>query len=442
MSLNEATTRKDLIDPAIAKAKWDLANPAQVKFEIPVDGYDAAPWNGVTDYCLYQPNGEVIAIVEAKKQSRDPLVAEQQVRHYVTEIAKHQSFQPFAFMTNGRETYFWDVDISTKRPVAGFFSLSDLENLLYLRQHKIVLQTLPVNIAIAGRLYQQEAIQRVCERFDAGFRRALLVMATGTGKTRTTMALIDLFLRGNQARRVLFVADRKELVKQALDDGFKEFLPNEPRHQIRTYNTDTSQRLYVSTLHTLSACHKKYTPGFFDLIVFDEAHRSIFNQFREVVEYFDARIIGLTATPANFIDRNTFQVFQCFETPPKPTFLYDYKQAIAEEYLVDFDVYQAQTGFQRDGIRGANLSEEERNELIENGIDPDEINYEGTELEHTVSNKDTLRQQWEEIWERCYKDQSGQLPAKTIVFALTQPHALRLAKTLRRCTLTIQTWCR
>jgi type I restriction enzyme R subunit len=428
MSLDEATTRTALIDPAIAKAGWNLSDQTQVRFEIPVDGYDAEPWNGVTDYCLYQPNGEVIAVVEAKRQSRHPRVAEQQVRHYVSEIAKHQSFQPFAFLTNGREIYFWDVDRENKRQVAGFFSLSDLENLLYLRQNKIDLQTLPVNLTIAGRLYQQEAIRRVCERFDQGFRRALLVMATGTGKTRTTMALIDLFLRGNQARRVLFVADRKELVKQALNDGFKEFLPHEPRHWIHSYNTDTSQRLYVSTVHTLSTCRKKYTPGFFDLIVFDEAHRSIFNLFREVVEYFDARIVGLTATPAGFIDRNTFQVFHHNEDPPKPTFLYDYKQAITEGFLVDFDIYRARTGFQRDGIRGANLSEEERNELVEDGIEPDEIDYEGTELERTVSNKDTQRKQWEEIMQVCYKDQSGQLPGKTIVFALTQSHAMRLAE--------------
>ncbi|PZV06753.1 MAG: type I restriction endonuclease [Leptolyngbya sp.] len=255
-----------------------------------------------------------------------------------------------------------------------------------------------------------------------------LVMATGTGKTRTTMALIDLFLRGNQARRVLFVADRKELVKQALNDGFKAFLPHEPNHWIRSYNTDTSQRLYVSTVHTLSACRKKYTPGFFDLIVFDEAHRSIFNLFREVVEYFDARIVGLTATPAGFIDRNTFQVFHHHEDPPKPTFLYDYKQAIDERVLVDFDIYQAHTGFQRDGIRGANLNEEERNELIEGGIEPDEVDYAGTELERTVSNKGTQRKQWEEIMQVCYKDQSGQLPGKMIVFALTQSHATRLAE--------------
>ncbi|MBD1809764.1 DEAD/DEAH box helicase family protein [Microcoleus sp. FACHB-SPT15] len=427
MSRNEANTRKELIDKALEKAGWSLDDSNQVGIEIPVDGYDAAPWNGVTDYCLYLPNGEVIAVVEAKRQSRDPRVAEQQVRHYVTEIEKHQSFRPFAFMSNGDRTFFWDVGNENKRPVAGFFSLRDLQNLLYIHQNKIPLQQLSVNLAIANRTYQQEAIGRVSERFDEGHRRALLVMATGTGKTRTIMALIEVFLRANQARTVLFVADRDTLVRQALDDNFKVYLPNEPRDRIRTYNVDYSKRLYVGTLQTLVKCHKKFTPGFFDLVIFDESHRSIYNQFREVVEYFDARIIGLTATPADFIERNTFQVFRCTGNPPVPTFNYPYRNAVNEGYLVDYSLRQAQTHFQREGIRGANLSEEDRNTLIQQGRDPDEIDYEGTELERTVSNKDTLRKQWEEIMEVCHKDESGQYPGKTIVFAVSQDHALRLA---------------
>lgn len=429
MTRNEATTRKELIDPKLQQAGWDL-DPirGQVRFEIPVDGYDAQPWNGVTDYCLYLPNGEVIAIVEAKRQSRDPRVAEQQVRHYVTEIGKHQSFQPFAFMSNGYETYFWDVGREAKRQVAGFFALRDLESLLYLQQHGVPTQQLAINLEIAGRTYQQEAIRRVCEQFEAGQRRSLLVMATGTGKSRTAMALIDLMMRANQARRILFVADRDVLVTQALEENFKQFLPDEPRCRIRTHRIDYSQRLYVSTPHTLSVCHRRFTPGFFDLVIFDEAHRTLYNKFRDVVEYFDARLLGLTATPAQFIDRDTFQLFHCFDSPPRPTFLYDYQDAIRERHLVDFDVYQAQTQFQRRGIKGAELSEEDRNLLIQQGHDPDEIDYEGTDLERKVSNKDTLRKQWEELMGLLQRDQSGQLPGKTIIFALSQRHALNLAK--------------
>jgi type I restriction enzyme R subunit len=238
------------------------------------------------------------------------------------------------------------------------------------------------------------------------------------------MGLIDLFLQSSWVQKVLFLADRDALVEQALNDGFKAFLPNEPRVRVRTANIDPNKRLYVATQQTMGVCYERFSPGFFDLIVFDEAHRSIFNRFTEVIEYFDARMIGLTATPAAFIDRDTFRVFDCRDQTP--TFLYTYDQAIKDGHLVDFTLYQAQTGFQRKGIRGADLSEEDRNTLIEQGLDPDTIDYSGTELEILVSNRDTLRKQWEEIMNVCVKDRSASLPGKTIVFAMTKHHAGRI----------------
>ena len=424
MSPNEARTRKEQIDPALLKAGWNLRDPLQVGIEIPVDGYDAEPWNGVTDYCLYRENGEVMAVVEAKKQLRDPNVAREQARHYIIEIAKNQSFQPFAFLANGLETYFWDQQNASPRLVAGFFSLPDLERLLYLRQNATPLSATLINPQIVGRIYQQEAIRRLCEAFTNGRRRALMVMATGTGKTRTTVALIDLFLRANQARKILFLADRDALVDQALKDGFHAFLPNETSDRIYTHNIDKTKRLYVATLQTISRCYEQFSPGFFDLLVFDEAHRSIFNRMNEVMEYFDARMIGLTATPAGFIERDTFRVFHC--DGKTPTALYTYAEAVLAGHLVDFSLYQAKTSFQRDGIKGVDLSEEDQNALIEQGIDPDDIDYSGTDIERTVSNRDTLVRQWEEFMDVCIKDQSGQLPGKSIVFAMTQPHAQRL----------------
>jgi type I site-specific restriction endonuclease len=251
-----------------------------------------------------------------------------------------------------------------------------------------------------------------------------MVMATGTGKTRTTVALIDLFLRANQARKILFLADRDALVDQALRDGFHTFLPSETSDRIYTHNIDKAKRLYVATLQTISRCYEQFSPGFFDLLVFDEAHRSIFNRMNEVMEYFDGRMIGLTATPAGFIDRDTFRVFHC--DGKTPTALYTYAEAVQAGHLVDFSLYQAKTSFQRDGIKGVDLSEEDQNALIEQGIDPDEIDYSGTDIERTVSNRDTLVKQWEEFMDVCFKDQSGQLPGKSIVFAMTQPHAQRL----------------
>jgi type I restriction enzyme R subunit len=422
--LSEERTRKEMIDPQLEQAGWYLRDHSKVKIEIPVDGYDAEPWNGVSDYCLYRENGEVLAVVEAKRTSTDVRLAEAQLTHYATEIEKHQSFRPFGFLANGLEIHFVDVGVAHKREVFGFFTREDLENLLYIRQNAKPLSSIEINNHIVDRSYQHEAIRRVGEAFANGKRKGLIVMATGTGKTRTTMGLIDVFMRSNQARRILFVADRDALVDQAKEDGFEKFIPAEPCTRLRTYDLDTTKRLYAVTLQTLSNIFEQFSPAFFDLIVFDEVHRSIYNKFNEVLEYFDARQVGLTATPANYINRDTFLAFDC--TDGKPTYLYTYEQAIEDKYLVDYELYAARTKFQRKGIHGVDLTEEERNALIEKGLDPDDINYEGTELEREVSNRDTLRKQWEEIWEVCKKDSSGQLPGKTIVFAITQQHALRL----------------
>lgn len=422
--ISEARTREELIDPALELAGWHVQDHSRVGLEIPVDGYDQSPVNGISDYILKHANGEVLAVVEAKRTTTDPRIAEQQAEHYVTEIAQHQSFQPFGFLTNGLDIYFFDSGVAAKRLVNGFFSPDDLERLLWLKQNQKPLASIQINNRITDRAYQHEAIRRVSAAFAGGKRKALLVMATGTGKTRTTMSLIDVFLRANQARNILFVADRDELVRQAMTDGFGKFLPDEPCTRIFSNAIEKTNRLYAATLQTLSNCYEKFSPGFFDLIIFDEVHRSIFNKYNDVLQYFDARMIGLTATPAQFIERDTFRTFDCADGTP--TFLYTYQQAIDEGYLVNYTLYAARTRFQNLGIHGVELSEEQRNSLIEQGIDPDEIDFEGTQLEKDVSNRDTLRRQWEEIMEVCLKDQSGQLPGKTIIFAMTQEHALRL----------------
>jgi len=425
MSLNEAQTRKALIDTQIAKGGWDLSDSNQVRFEVTASGIDDDWFDGITDYTLYLPNGEIIAVVEAKRQSRSPQTAREQAKLYAERIQQNQSFRPFVFLANGVEIWFWSTEEETPREVAGFFARDDLERLLFIKQNKLGLAQASINTDIAGRLYQQEAIRRVSKTFEVDKkRRALLVMATGTGKTRTSMGLIELFLKTHQASRVLFLADRDALVDQALTDGIRQHLPAEPNDRIFTYNIDKSKRLYVATLHTIGRCFEEFSPAFFDLIIFDEAHRSIFNKLGEVIQYFDARMIGLTATPADFVDRDTFLLFDCPDGIP--TFSYPYSQAIADGILVDYSLYKAQTNFQRSGIKGVDLTEEEQNLLIEQGIDPDEIDYAGTDIEKKVSDKDTLRKQWAEIWNVCLKDESGQLPGKTIIFAMTQAHAERL----------------
>jgi len=442
----EAETRRELIDPALERAGWDLGDDTQVGVEIPADQYDPAAWHrlaaqlrqqhdipdvrlpsGVCDYVLYLPNGDIVAVVEAKRTSVDPRLAVAQTQFYVTEIEKRQSFRPFAFMANGREIHFWDVGRAPKREVQGFFSQADLRRLLNIRQQRIPLTSLQPRQEIIDRAYQFEAVRRVSETFELRKkRRALLVMATGTGKTRVAMALADIFLRSNQGRKILFVADRDALVRQALSEGFEACIPDEPCARIHSDNIAdvTGNRLFAVTLQTLSNVFRQFTPAAFDLIVFDEVHRSIFNKWNDVLQHFDGRMIGLTATPAAFISRNTFLEFECPDEVP--THLYTRDKGVEEGYLVRFDLYAARTGFQRQGIRGVDLTEEQRNTLIEQGKDPDAIDFSGTDLERTVTNRGTLREQWQEIWDVCLKDQSGQLPGKTIVFAMTQEHALRL----------------
>lgn len=426
-NISEKETRYSIIDPLIAKAEWNLADHTQVGFEIPVQNYDKTRVTGFTDYCLYRTNGEVLAVVEAKKTSRDPRVGQQQVLEYVTEIEKKQSFRPFAFMSNGETTFFWDSVDSSERQVAGFFSRKNLERLLHIKKNKKPLGSIPIKESIVNRSYQAEAIRRIAEAIDLKKKRkALLVMATGTGKTRTTMALIDVMLQANAAQKILFLADRDSLVNQALTDGFKTHLPNESRTRLRTYNITKDERVYVTTLQTLELCYDRFTPADFDVIISDECHRSIYNKFTDVLAYFDAIQIGLTATPAEFIDRDTFKFFDC--DGKSPTFLYTFDEAVKEDYLVNFDVYSAQTHFQRKGIKGVDLTEEEKSILCANGIDPDDLNFEGTDLEKKITNKDTLRAQWEEFMDNCLKDKSRQYPGKSIVFAVTHNHAMRLAE--------------
>lgn len=431
--LNEAQTRYNLIDPLLKKAGWDLADRTSVSFEVPVDGYDASPINGITDYCLFRSTGEVLAVIEAKRTKRDARVGKEQLYQYVTKIEKKQSFRPFGFLTNGEDIWFWDSVTYPERAIAGFFTLADLERLLFLQQNRLSLTDQKIKESIVNRSYQVEAVRRIGEQIEKKKKRkALMVMATGTGKTRTTMALIDVFLRARQAQKILFLADRDSLVKQALTKGFKEHIPAESRERIRTFLLDdpkekskiTGARILVSTLQTLELCYDQFSPAEFDLIITDECHRSIYNKFSDILAYFDAVQIGLTATPAHFIDRNTFKFFEC--DGAAPSFLYTYDAAVKEGYLADYNVYAAQTRFQRKGIKGIDLSEEDKEDLRERGIDPDNLNFEGTDLEKKVTNVKTLHRQWEEFMEVCHKDASGQLPAKTIVFAITHKHALRL----------------
>jgi type I restriction enzyme, R subunit len=258
MNLSEALTRIRLIDPQLRQAGWRLDDRTQVRLEIPVDDYDAEPWNGVTDYCLYEPGGQVLGVVEAKRCSRNPREADEQLRHYVTEIAKRQSFAPFGFMTNGHATHFWEVGLANPWLVAGCFTPEDLQRLLFIRQNGQPLAATSINTTIVERPYQHEAIRRVAEAFAANKRRALLVMATGTGKARTTMALIDLFLRAHHnADQIRFLRSVQEvfLKKRSLveADLYEPPLTVFGRYAVERFFSPQEIRELLELLQTLAA---------------------------------------------------------------------------------------------------------------------------------------------------------------------------------------------
>lgn len=438
--ISEAKTRQQIIDNRLLKSGWNINNPSQVTSELeiwvglpegvsePLHEYQGFQY---ADYVLLGEDGHPLAVVEAKKTSRDARIGQEQARQYAVNIQKYSGKEmPFVFYTNGNDIYFWDTERFPPRKVYGFPTKKDLERLLFLRKNQKPISQQLINRDIAGRPYQIEAIRSVFENMDKGRRKALLVMATGTGKTRTCAALIDVLMRANRAQRVLFLVDRIALRNQARD-AFKEFIPDAPiwpKEGEREISTD--RRIYLSTYPTmLNIIENKdcpLSPHFFDLIVADESHRSIYNVYKNIFDYFDTVQLGLTATPKDAIEHNTFSLFSCDDG--MPTYAYSYEEAINNKppYLSDYEVLKIRTKFQKEGIRKNNISLAEQQRLLADGKEPEEIDYEGTDLEKKVTNRGTNALIVQEFMEESIKDNSGTLPGKSIIFAMTMKHARRL----------------
>jgi len=438
---NEAQTRKQIIDKRLAKSGWDIDNLAQVSTELdiwvglpegikkPENEYQGFQF---ADYALLGDDGYPLAIVEAKKTSKDARIGQEQARQYAENIQKNNPGRdiPFVFYTNGNDIYFWDTEKSPPRKVYGFPTRKDLERMLFLRKNEKPLSQELISRDISGRPYQIEAIRSVFESIDKYRRKILLVMATGTGKTRTCVSMLDVLMRTNRVQKVLFLVDRIALRNQALD-AFKEFLPNAPIWpKIGEDEIATDRRVYAATYPTMLNIIQRedcpLSPHFFDMIVADESHRSIYNVYKNIFDYFDAIQVGLTATPKDAIEHNTFKLFECEDG--MPTYAYTYEQALKNKppYLSDFEVLKIRTKFQKEGIRKTTISIQEQQSLLADGKEPQEINYEGTDIEKKVTNKGTNALIVQEFMEECVKDDSGTLPGKTIFFAMTMKHARRL----------------
>lgn len=440
MTHTEAQTRQELIDKQLLAAGWDVHDVTQIieEFDIKVDlpeGVKEArtQYEGhqFSDYVLLGKDGKPLAVVEAKKSSKDAAIGREQAKQYCYNIQKEQDGElPFCFYTNGLETYFWDLDNYPPRKVVGFPTRDDLERFQYIRRNRKPLTLELINTSIAGRDYQIRAIRAVLEGIEEKKRDFLLVMATGSGKTRTCIAMVDALMRAGHAERVLFLVDRIALREQALG-AFKEHLPNEPRWpNVGEKLIAKDRRIYVSTYPTMLNIirdeSQHLSPHFFDFIVIDESHRSIYNTYGEVLDYFKTIIMGLTATPTDIIDHNTFKLFHCEDG--LPTFAYTFEEAVnnVPPYLSSFQVMKIQTKFQMEGISKRTISLEDQKKLLLEGKEVEEINFEGSQLEKQVVNKGTNTLIVKEFMEESIKDANGVLPGKTIFFCSTKAHARRM----------------
>ena len=430
--ISEWETRKRYIDLDLKLMDWDFDH--FVGQEIEVDNMaGVSGQKGYVDYVLFGQDGAPLAVVEAKRTSKDPNVGKQQAKLYADALEKQYGIRPMIFTTNGFETYFWDDLTAPQRPVFSVFSQDDLARRMARRNSDIRLKGVKIDTAITNRPYQLQAIAAVCDRFEKGFRRALLVMATGTGKTRTVISLVDVLMRGNYVKNVLFLADRRALVGQA-KENFQAFLPDASLCNLLSAKDNKNARIVFSTYPTILNAidnvkndknERLFTPAHFDLIIVDEAHRSIFKKYKVIFDYFDAPIVGLTATPKTEVDRNTYEFF---EVPhDNPTFSYDYETAVNTDHvLVPYRNPQITTKFLEEGIVYDDLSEEDKERYEEDFADedgniPDAILP--AELNRFIFNRETVDLVLDDLMRRGIKVQGGDVLGKTIIFAQNKAHA-------------------
>ena len=432
--LSEFKTRKIYIDVDLKQMGWKFTGPdADVQEEVPVEGMAGIIGQmGYCDYVLFGKDGLPLAVVEAKRTSKDPNNGRKQAILYADCLERKYGRRPMMFTTNGFETYFWDDQSGPQRKVSGIFSKEDLQKRMNRRTERLDLMQIPIDDHITDRYYQKEAIRAVCEQTAQGFYKHLLVMATGTGKTRTAASLVDVLSRGKWVTNILFLADRRELVRQA-KNSFKNYLPDMSLCNLCSNKDDRQARIVFSTYPTILNAiddlkskdgRQLFTPAHFDLIIIDESHRSIFKKYRAIFEYFDAILVGLTATPKTDVDRNTYDFFEMAHNVP--TYAYDYETAVYQDHvLVPYYNYEVKTKFLEEGITYRDLSAEDQQryeeDFTEDDILPDFIPSE--QLNKFVFNESTTDMVLQDLMERGIKVAGGDRLGKTIIFAQNKRHA-------------------
>lgn len=435
---DEADTRRFFIDVLLREAGWVIGDNASI--EVPVTGMPNGPGEGFVDYVLWGADGKPLAVVEAKRSFTDPDVGRQQAKLYADCLVETKGQRPLIFYTNGHKTWLWDDRRAPPREVQGFYTRDELELAIQRRQLQAELRGLKINNAIVERAYQHRAIRAMAEALAQGRRAGLLTMATGTGKTRMSIALVELLMRANWVKRVLFLADRVALVKQAAN-ALKAHLPDSSPVNLVT-EKDGQGRVFLSTYPTMMGLieemegdRRKYGIGHFDLIVIDEAHRSVYQKYGAIFRYFDSYLVGLTATPRNEVDRDTYHLFG-LETGV-PTDAYGLDEAVADGYLVPPKSHSVPIKFVRDGIKYDELPEDEKEHWEsldwgdrageeEEGEVPTEVH--ASDVNKKLFNEHTVDLMLKHLMEYGLKVDGGDKIGKTIIFAVNQRHAEFIAK--------------
>jgi type I restriction enzyme R subunit len=425
---SEADTRDYFIDLLLKEAGWPLDQSRDREFE--VAGMPNNKGIGFVDYVLWGDDGKPLGLVEAKRTRRDARVGQQQAKLYADCLEKQFGQRPLIFYSNGYEHWLWDDTNYPPRAVQGFYKKTELELVIQRRTSRKPLASADINPEIVERFYQTRGIRRIAESFEQDHdRKALLVMATGAGKTRTVIALADLLMRCNWAKRVLFLADRVALVNQAVN-AFKRHLPDaSPVNLVTEKNAEG--RVFVSTYPTMMGLidetrdgQRRFGVGHFDLIVIDEAHRSVFQKYRSIFDYFDSLLVGLTATPKDEVDRNTYGLFDLEDGVP--TDAYSLEEAVRDGFLVPPQAVSVPLKFQREGIKYSDLSEADKDDW--DAIEWDDDGNVPTQVEAEAVNKwlfniDTVDKVLAHLMTRGVMVAGGDRLGKTILFAKNQAHA-------------------
>ena len=426
---NEAKTRRLIIDLDLKRSGWPLDQPRDREYE--VTGMPNQAGVGYVDYVLWGSDGKPLAVVEAKKTTVDSTNGKHQAKLYADCLEEMTGQRPIIYYSNGYETNIWDDQMYPPRRTSGFHTHDELQRLVLRRSNRADISNLKPNPEIVDRPYHEEAAKRVFENFNNRSRESLLVMATGTGKTRLSIAIVEGLMKNQWATKVLFLADRTALVKQA-HDAFTKHYPDASTTILKS-NKDPQARIVFSTYPAIlnavdevkSGGERRFSPGHFDLIIIDEAHRSVYHKYKAIFDYFDCMLLGLTATPRDEVDRNTYGLFKLQNHVP--TFAYELEEAVSQGYLTPPKAISIPLKFQREGIKYTELSETEQEEYEEKFYDeetgdmPEEIG--SAALNKWLFNTGTVDKVLQHLMENGQKIKGGDQLGKTIIFAKNRKHA-------------------